>query len=129
MGMPQRTFTVRSKKFLNNKLLSRTQFAIEVLHPDASSPSKKEIEDSIVQMYHVRDVRQVVVWGIRTVFGGGKSLGLALIYDSLDGARRFEPHYRLVRLGLLKKGNQSRKQIKEKKNRAKKTRGNPKKLK
>lgn len=39
----------------------------------------------------------------RTVFGGGKSSGFALIYNSLDDAKKFEPKYRLARIGLEKK--------------------------
>lgn len=31
-------------------------------------------------------------------FGGGKSTGFGLIYDSLDAAKKFEPRYRLVRV-------------------------------
>lgn len=33
-------------------------------------------------------------------FGGGKSTGFGLIYDSLDVAKKFEPRYRLVRVSL-----------------------------
>src|SRR5690606_35433009 len=45
------------------------------------------------------DKAQVSVFGIRTVFGGGKSTGFALIYDSHEALKKFEPHYRLVRYG------------------------------
>ena len=31
-------------------------------------------------------------------FGGGKSTGFGLIYDSLDAAKKFEPKYRLIRV-------------------------------
>lgn len=31
-------------------------------------------------------------------FGGGKSTGFGLIYDSVDNAKKFEPKYRLVRV-------------------------------
>lgn len=31
-------------------------------------------------------------------FGGGKSTGFGLIYDSIDAAKKFEPRYRLVRV-------------------------------
>lgn len=33
-------------------------------------------------------------------FGGGKSTGFGLIYDSLDAAKKFEPRYRLVRVSM-----------------------------
>ena len=38
------------------------------------------------------------LFGFKTAFGGGKSTGFALIYDSLDEAKKFEPKYRLVRV-------------------------------
>merc|ERR1712080_428893 len=57
-------------------------------------------------------------------FGGGKSTGFALIYDTMDFAKKFEPKYRLLRQGLVEpKTRGSRKQRKEKKNRTKKVRG------
>lgn len=31
-------------------------------------------------------------------FGGGKSTGFGLIYDSIDSAKRVEPHFRLNRV-------------------------------
>ena len=49
------------------------------------------------------DKSNVVVFGERTVLGGGKSACFALIYDSLDALKSFEPRYRQTRLGLLPK--------------------------
>ncbi|KAJ3341971.1 ribosomal 40S subunit protein S24B, partial [Gonapodya sp. JEL0774] len=65
----------------------------------------------------------IVVFHFRTAFGGGKSTGFGLIYDTLDDLKKFEPKYRLQRLGLIKIEKGSRKQKKERKNRAKKFRG------
>lgn len=31
-------------------------------------------------------------------FGGGKSTGFGLIYDTVDSAKKFEPKYRLIRV-------------------------------
>ena len=53
-----------------------------------------------IQMYKVNDVAQVILFGFRTVFGGGKSTGFALIYDTVDDAKKFEPKYRLARVRL-----------------------------
>ncbi|CAM6109093.1 unnamed protein product [Calypogeia fissa] len=49
-----------------------------------------------------------------------------LIYDSLDFAKKYEPKYRLIKNGLASKVEKSRKQVKERKNRAKKLRGTKK---
>lgn len=40
---------------------------------------------------------QVIIYGLRTQFGGGKSTGFALIYDNKE-ALKFEPKYRLLRV-------------------------------
>ncbi|CAH0691841.1 unnamed protein product [Spodoptera exigua] len=65
----------------------------------------------------------VFVFGFKTNFGGGKSTGFALIYDTLDLAKKFEPKHRLARHGLYEKKRPTRKQRKERKNRMKKVRG------
>lgn len=68
----------------------------------------------------------VFVFGFRTNFGGGKTTGFGLIYDTLDFAKKFEPKHRLARHGLYEKKTQTRKQRKERKNRMKKVRGTKK---
>jgi small subunit ribosomal protein S24e len=40
---------------------------------------------------------------LRTQFGGGKTTGFALVYDSPEALKKFEPHYRLVRVGVASK--------------------------
>ena len=52
-----------------------------------------------IQMYKTTgDV--VFCFGFRTQFGGGKSTGFALVYDTLDYAKKIEPKYRLVRVSV-----------------------------
>ncbi len=68
----------------------------------------------------------VFCFGFKTVFGGSKSTGFALIYDTLDFAKKFEPKHRLVRHGLMEVKRMARKQRKERKNRVKKVRGTKK---
>ena len=68
----------------------------------------------------------VFCFGFQTVFGGGKSTGFALIYDTLDFAKKFEPKHRLARHGLVEVKRMARKQRKERKNRMKKVRGTKK---
>merc|ERR1712093_203828 len=120
------SFVIRTRKFMNNRLLQRKQFIIDVLHPGKANVSKKELQGKIAHMYDANDNKQVVVFGFRTAYGGGRSTGFGLVYDSLDAIKRFEPKHRQVRLGLLKKENRSSKQIKERKNRDKKCRGSRK---
>lgn len=40
----------------------------------------------------------VFVFGFKTQFGGGKTTGFGMIYDSLDYAKKNEPKYRLQRV-------------------------------
>eukprot|EP00995_Heteronema_vittatum_P009081 NODE_4369_length_586_cov_1775.871508_g3166_i0.p2 GENE.NODE_4369_length_586_cov_1775.871508_g3166_i0~~NODE_4369_length_586_cov_1775.871508_g3166_i0.p2 ORF type:complete len:141 (+),score=69.95 NODE_4369_length_586_cov_1775.871508_g3166_i0:65-487(+) len=120
----QRTrFHLRTRKSLNNRLLQRRQFVVEVEHPGRASVPKKEIQKKLAFMYKVKDPDTIFLYGFSIAFGGSKSTGFGLIYDNIKIAKRYEPKYRLVRAGLAKKKDGSRKQRKEKKNRMKKFRG------
>jgi small subunit ribosomal protein S24e len=121
--MAERACTVRTRKFMTNRLLARKQFVIDVLHPGRANVSKAELKEKLAKVYDVRDPQSIFVFGFRTQFGGGKSTGFGLIYDSVDAAKKFEPKYRLIRNGLATKVEKSRKQMKERRNRAKKIRG------
>ncbi|PQQ03375.1 40S ribosomal protein S24-1 [Prunus yedoensis var. nudiflora] len=94
--------TIRTRKFMTNRLLSRKQFVIDVLHPGRPNVSKAELKEKLAR---------------------GKSTGFGLIYDSVENAKKYEPKYRLIRNGLDTKVEKSRKQLKERKNRSKKIRG------
>jgi small subunit ribosomal protein S24e len=121
--MADKACTVRTRKFMTNRLLGRRQFIVDVLHPGRANVPKAEIREKLAKMYDAREADAVFVFGFRTQFGGGKSTGFGLIYDSVDVAKKFEPKYRLVRNGLQEAASKSRKQIKERKNRALKVRG------
>ena len=70
---------------------------VDVIHPSRATPSKTEIREKLAKMYKTTpDV--IFAFGFRTNFGGGKSTGFALVYDSLDYAKKFEPKYRLARV-------------------------------
>eukprot|EP00244_Chara_vulgaris_P008607 TRINITY_DN343_c0_g1_i1.p1 TRINITY_DN343_c0_g1~~TRINITY_DN343_c0_g1_i1.p1 ORF type:complete len:135 (-),score=39.36 TRINITY_DN343_c0_g1_i1:782-1186(-) len=118
-----KTCTIRTRKFMTNRLLNRKQFVIDVLHPGRPTVPKAEVKDKLSRLYDVRDPQSIFVFGFRTQFGGGKTTGFGLIYDHVEAAKKFEPKYRLVRNGLATKVEKSRKQVKERKNRAKKIRG------
>merc|ERR1712049_26007 len=123
--MAEATATLRTRKFMTNKLLARKQMVVDVLHPGRATVPKTEVREKIARMYKTTpDV--VFAFGFRTKFGGGKTTGFALVYDSLDFAKKFEPKYRLARHGLYEKQKGGRKQRKEKKNRMKKVRGTKK---
>lgn len=120
--MERGAITIRTKKFMRNPLLKRRQFLLEVLHPGRSGVSKNEAAERIAQMYGC-DAQNVVLFGLRYAFGGGRTTGFGLIYDDATAMQAIEPKYRLVRKGLEKPRGGSRKQRKERKNRALKARG------
>jgi len=117
--------TIRTRKFLTNRLLKRRQMVVDIVHPGLPNVSKDEIREKLSKMYKV-DKEVIFTFGFRTCFGGGRSTGFALIYDSLEAAKKFEPKYRLVRHKLAETEKTARKQRKERKNRAKKLRGTKK---
>jgi small subunit ribosomal protein S24e len=71
-------------------------------------------------MHKVQDQSNIILFGFRTVYGGGKSSGFCLIYDNGAVRDKYEPQWRLKRHGLTEVKETSRKQIKETKNRNKK---------
>lgn len=122
--------TVSSAVFSRLMCLFSTLFScaqvIDVLHPGRGSVPKSELKDKLAKMYKVSDPQTIFVFGFSIAFGGGKSTGFGVIYDSLDYAKKFEPKYRLVRQGLATPSTGSRKQRKERKNRMKTMRGKAK---
>jgi small subunit ribosomal protein S24e len=98
---------------------------VDIIHPGHANVAKVDVCEKLAKIYKVaKDT--VFTFGFRTAFGGGRSTGFALIYDSTDAAKKFEPRYRLVRQGMSKVEKLNRKQRKERKNRSKKIRGTKK---
>ena len=89
--------TIRTRKFITNRLLARRQFIIDVLHPNRPNVSKDELSERLSKIYKTEKGR-VVTFGFRTAFGGGRSTGFGLIYDDEASQRKFEPKYRLIRV-------------------------------
>lgn len=102
--------------------------------------TKAQIKAKLAQMYKVKE-ECISVYGLKTKFGGGRSTGFALIYDSLDMKKKYESKMLLRRVsaiffvpplelfiiiyqdGLLARQKSGRKQRKEIKGRVKKVRG------
>merc|ERR1712227_147255 len=118
--------TVRTRKFMTNRLLKRKQMIVDVIHPNTATPKKSEVRESLAKNYKVAP-DQIIAFGFKTQFGGGKTSGFAMIYDSVEAAKKAEPRYRLIHHGLAEKvDKKARKQRKELKNRQKKVRGTKK---
>lgn len=68
-----------------------------MLHPGRPNVPKDELRELLGKMYKTtKDV--VTCFGFRTAYGGGKSTGFALIYDSVDVMKKNEPKHRLLRV-------------------------------
>lgn len=95
---------------------------VDVVHPGRANVSKSELSELLAGMYKA-DAKLTNLFGFKTKFGGGKSTGFCVIYDNEESMIKFEPKHRVVRKGLATKKEQSRKAIKEAKNKGLKIRG------
>jgi len=102
------TITLRPRKIRVNKLLARKEIVLEVFHEGKPNVSLAELKELLSAKYKW-DTKNIVLFGFRTVFGGYRSIGFALIYDNHESLVRFEPDYRLRRLTILPKRNPKRK--------------------
>ncbi|CAD6579496.1 MAG: hypothetical protein TREMPRED_002507 [Tremellales sp. Tagirdzhanova-0007] len=94
---PTGPVTLRTSKFITNRLLKRKQFVLTVLHPTRPNLSRAELGGKLATLYKT-DKERVVVFGLKTKFGGGSSQGFGLVYDDEESQKKFEPRYRLVRV-------------------------------
>ena len=92
-----------------------------VLHPGRATAPKPEIQEKLAKLYKTT-ADAICVFGFGTHFGGGKTTGFGMTYDSLHEARENEPKHGLARRGLCEKTTW-RKQQQERKDRMKKVGG------
>ena len=99
--------TMRIRKYIVNKLLDRKQFVVDLSHPGKAAPSRAEIKDLVAAKCKA-DKECVVIFGLHTKFGGGRTTGFGLIYDSKDAMIKVEPKHRLIKAGLAEKSKNTR---------------------
>lgn len=75
---------------------------MDVIHPDKANVPKSELRKQLAKLYRTQP-DLVVCFGFRTQYGGGRSTGFALIYDSMDYLKKNEPKFRLARVLLIHK--------------------------
>ena len=103
--------TLRIRKYIVNKLLDRKQFVVDMMHIGAKAPTRDEIKDQVAtQLKANKDL--VVIFGLQTKFGGGRTTGFGFIYDNLDALKSIEPKHRLIKAGLKEKSTVTRRQRK-----------------
>jgi ribosomal protein S24E len=81
----------------------------DILHPGRANIAKDELREKLGSMYKASK-DQINVFGLRTQFGGGKTTGFALVYDSPEAMKKYEPQYRLVRVGFATKAERASRQ-------------------
>ena len=99
--------SLKIRKFLVNKLLERKQFVVDISHPGAKAPTRDEIRDLVVDKIK-GNKENTVIFGLRTVFGGGRTTGFGFIYDNKDAMMHVEPKHRLIKANLAEKSKQTR---------------------
>ena len=115
--------TIFAKRLVHNPLLSRKQMAIDIIHTSKVNISKTQIKAKLAKMFKSKE-ECIAIFGLKFKFGGGRSNGFALIYDSEDARKKNDQKKNLRRDGLWdKKKPHGRKQLKEIKGRTKKLRG------
>jgi small subunit ribosomal protein S24e len=74
---------------------------VEVLHSGLPGISKTDLKAKLAKMYKVDNSQLIVVFGLQTAFGGGRTKGFGLIYDTLAAAKKYESKYRRVRVNYF----------------------------
>jgi len=127
------TVTIRPRKFITNRLLQRRQMILDVHHPGLATPDKEQLKNMLAEYLskakgHKAASDCTTIFGMKTKFGGGRSSCFALVYDSVDALKLFEPKHRQISAGHATAAAVTigRKQRKEKKNRELKFRGTKK---
>merc|ERR1712046_394290 len=128
MGSPAALHSSMSTK--GTVTIRPRQMILDVHHPGLATPDKEMLKNMIAEYLskakgQKASAEATVIFGMKTKFGGGRSSCFALVYDSVDAAKKFEPQHRLIRSGHAERPSTviARKQRKEKKNREKKFRG------
>ena len=119
--------TLFAKQVVRNPLLDRKQMVIDIIHTDHQNVSKAQIKAKLAKMFKTTE-ECIAVFGLKFKFGGGRSSGFALIYDSVDARKKSDQKCLLRRDGLFKERDNKtpRKQGKELKSRQKRVRGTAK---
>ena len=119
-------FILYTRKIVNNPLLCRKQVAVELIHPESGSISKVLIKDKLSSMFKSKP-ECMSIYGLHTKYGGGRSTGFALIYDSAEVRAKYDMKMLLLRDKILNKdGKTKRGALKEIKRKTKRARGKEK---
>ena len=70
-----------------------------MIHPDMANVPKAQIKAKLSQMFKSKD-ENISIFGLKTKFGGGRTTGFALIYDSTDARKKYDSKKMLRRVSF-----------------------------
>ena len=108
------SFTIRLGKIKNNRLLDRVQMVCDVFYEPKAKITKEMIKNKIARQFKKPNV---VIFSAKKAFGGGRIRCFAMVYDSEDSMKKFEPKKRLARIEREKLAPKDRKVEKKKEGR------------
>ena len=68
-----------------------------MIHPDIANVPKAQIKAKLAQLLKSKD-ENIAIFGIKIKYGGGRSTGFALIYDSADARKKYDSKMNLKRV-------------------------------
>jgi len=71
-----------------------------LIHPEMANVPKTQIKSKLASMFKTKE-ENISVYGLKTKFGGGRSTGFALLYDSVDSKKKFDIKTLLRRVSIL----------------------------
>ena len=107
-------FTMKLSKIKNNRILDRIQMVVDVFYEPTLKITKENIRKKISSQFKKNNV---VIFGARKVFGGGRTKCFAMVYDNEDSMKKYEPKKRLARIEREKLAPKDRKVEKKKEGR------------
>lgn len=87
--MAEAKFVLYVRKMMVNPLMHRKQCQIEVIHPELGGVSKAQLVEKLAKQFKVKE-DCISVYGLKAAFGGGRSSGFALIYNSSDLLKKYD---------------------------------------
>ena len=111
MAEAEPKLTMKISKIKNNRLLDRVQMIVNVYYDPKVKVTRSHITKKLVEKFKKPHVS---VFGMKKVLGGGRTKCFALVYDSDDSLKKFEPKARLARMELEKLEPKKRKFVKTK---------------
>jgi small subunit ribosomal protein S24e len=68
---------------------------VDITHSPETKVTKEQVKEYIRSYFKKPHVS---LFGVKKMFGGGRTQGFVLVYDNEDSMKKFEPAYRLKRV-------------------------------